>query len=388
MKAVCWHGKNDVRVDNIPEPQIVNDRDAIIKITTTAICGSDLHIYDGFIPTMEKGDVLGHEFMGEVVALGKGVSNLRIGDRVVIPFTISCGNCFFCQKSLWSLCDNSNPNAGIADKVYGHAGAALFGYSHIFGGYAGGQAQYARVPFADVGPFKVPSHLTDEQVLFLTDIFPTGYMAAENCGIEPGDTVAIWGAGPVGLFAIQSAFLLGAERVICIDHIPERLKLAEQVGAETIDYTKQDTLEELNSRTSGRGPDHCIDSVGLEAHGVSLDNVYDKAKQLARMGSDRPHVLRQAIMACRKGGTLSIPGVYGGMLDKIPFGVAHAKGLTFKMGQTHVHRYLPTLLDHIENGRVDTTFLISHRLPIDEAPHAYKIFKEKKDNCTKVVLKA
>ena len=386
MKALTWHGKNDVRVDTVPDPTIINDRDAIIKITSTAICGSDLHIYDGFIPTMEKGDILGHEFMGEVVETGKGVTNLKTGDRVVIPFTISCGNCFFCSRDLWSLCDNSNPNAGMAEKVYGYSGSALFGYSHLFGGYAGGQAEYARIPFADVGPYKVPDGLSDEQVLFLTDIFPTGYMAAENCNIQPGDTIAIWGAGPVGLFTIKSAFLLGAEKVICIDHLPERLKLAQEAGAETWDYTKGDTLEYLRQATGGRGPDACIDAVGLEAHGLSVDNVYDKAKELVRMASDRAHVLREAIIACRKGGTVSLPGVYGGLLDKIPFGAAHAKGLTFKMGQTHVHKYLPPLMDHIQNGHIDTTFLISHRFPLSEAPRGYAIFKEKKENCTKVVL--
>lgn len=387
MRALCWHGKNDVRVDTVPDPTLLNDRDAIIKITSTAICGSDLHIYNGFIPMMQEGDILGHEFMGEVVEVGKGVGNLKVGDRVIVPFTISCGGCFFCEQSLWSLCDNSNPNAPLAEKVYGYSPSALFGYSHLFGGYAGGQAEYARIPFADVGPYKVPEGLTDEQVLFLTDIFPTGYMAAENCNIQPGDTVAIWGCGPVGLFAIKSAFLLGAERVIAIDHIQERLKLAQEAGAEVLDYTKTDTLDELRERTGGRGPDSCMDAVGLEAHGASFDNIYDKAKQVARLGSDRPHVLREAIMACRKGGHVSFPGVYGGFLDKIPFGAAFNKGLTFKMGQTHVKRYLPALMDHIEKGRVDTTFLISHRLPLSEAPHAYKIFKEKEDNCTKVVLK-
>ena len=386
MKALTFHGKNDVRVDNVPDPTIINDRDAIIKITSTAICGSDLHIYNGFIPSMEKGDILGHEFMGEVVETGKGVSNLKVGDRVVIPFTISCGSCFFCNRDLWSLCDNSNPNAKMQEKVYGYAGSALFGYSHLFGGYAGGQAEYARVPFADVGPYKVPDGLTDEQVLFLTDIFPTGYMAAENCNIQPGDTIAIWGAGPVGLFAIKSAFLLGAEKVICIDHLPERLKLAQEAGAEIWDYTTGDTLDYLRQATGGRGPDACIDAVGLEAHGLSVDNVYDKAKEIARLASDRAHVLREAIIACRKGGTVSLPGVYGGLLDKIPFGAAHAKGLTFKMGQTHVHKYLPPLMEHIQQGRIDPTFLISHRFPLSEAAHGYAIFKEKKENCTKVVL--
>jgi len=325
--------------------------------------------------------------MGEIVEVGKGVTNLKIGDRVVIPFTISCGNCFFCKRALWSLCDNSNPNAAIAEKLYGYSASGLFGYSHIFGGYAGGQAEYARVPYADTGAFKVPDDLTDEQVVFLTDIFPTGYMAAENCDIQEGDTVAVWGCGPVGLFAIKSAFLLGAERVIAIDRLPERMRLAEQAGAEVLDYTKEDTLDTLRDRTGGRGPDSCIDAVGMEAHGASFDNIYDKAKQVARLGTGRPHVLREAIFACRKGGTVSVPGVYGGFLDKMPFGAAHAKGLTFKMGQTHVHKYIPRLMDHIAAGRIDPTFLISHRLPLAQAPQGYQIFKEKKDNCTKVVLK-
>jgi threonine dehydrogenase-like Zn-dependent dehydrogenase len=387
MKALCWHGKNDVRVDNVPDPSVLNDRDAILKITLTAICGSDLHIYNGFIPMMQDGDILGHEFMGEVVELGKGVTNLKIGDRVLVPFNIACGNCWFCKQDMVSLCDNSNPNAAFAEKLYGYSPSGLFGYSHIFGGYAGGQAQYVRVPFADKGCFRVPEGVEDEQVIFLTDIFPTGYMAAENCNIQEGDTVAVWGCGPVGLFTIKSAFLLGAERVIAIDHIPERLHLAQQAGAETLDYTKIDTLETLREMTGGRGPDCCIDAVGLEAHGASFDNVYDKAMQVARLGTDRPHVLREAILACRKGGTVSVPGVYGGFLDKMPFGAAHAKGLTFKMGQTHTHRYIPRLMDHIVNGRIDTTFLISHRLPLAEAPYGYEIFKAKERNCTKIVLR-
>ncbi|MES2462879.1 MAG: zinc-dependent alcohol dehydrogenase [Armatimonadota bacterium] len=387
MKALCWHGKNHVSVDNVADPKIINDRDIVIKITSTAICGSDLHLYNGFIPTMEDGDILGHEFMGEVIEKGKGVNNLAIGDRVVIPFTIACGNCLHCKKDQWSLCDNSNPNAQLPEKLYGATPSALFGYSHMYGGYAGGQAEYARVPYGDVGPYKVPEGLTDEQVLFLTDIFPTGYMAAENCNIQQGDTVAIWGCGPVGLFAIKSAFLLGAERVIAIDHVPERLKLAQEAGAEIWDYTKGSTLEYLKDTTGGEGPNSCIDAVGLEAHGLSIDNIYDKAKQLARLGSDRPHVLREAIMACGKGGYVSTPGVYGGFLDKVPFGAAFAKGLTFKMGQTHVHKYLPALMDHIVAGRIDPTFLISHTLPLEQAAHGYEIFKEKKENCTKVVLK-
>lgn len=387
MKAVCWHGANDVRVDNVPDPKIINPRDAIVKITSTAICGSDLHIYNGFIPSMQAGDILGHEFMGEVVEVGSGVNNVKIGDRVVVPFTISCGSCFFCQRDLWSLCDNSNPNALAAEKMYGHSPAALFGYSHLFGGYAGGQAEYARVPFADVGLFKVPDGLTDDQVLFLTDIFPTGYMAAENCNIQPGDTVAIWGCGPVGQFAIKSAFLLGAERVIAIDRIPERLLMAEQNGAEVINYEQIDAGEALKEMTGGRGPDSCLDAVGMEAHGTDAMALYDKVKQAVRMETDRPTALRQAIVACRKGGTMSLAGVYGGFLDKVPFGSAFNKGLTFKMGQTHVHRYLKPLLEHIQNGKIDPSFVITHRLKLDEAPHGYKIFKEKKDNCIKVVLK-
>jgi threonine dehydrogenase-like Zn-dependent dehydrogenase len=339
---------------------------------------------------MREGDILGHEFMGEVVEVGKDVKNLQKGDRVVVPFTIACGNCFFCKSDLWSLCDNSNPNAGLAEKLYGYSGSGLFGYSHIYGGYAGGQAEYARVPFADTGCLKVPDGLPDEKVLFLTDIFPTGYMAAENCNIQPGDTVAVWGCGPVGLFTIRSAFLLGASRVIAIDRFPERLALAEQSGAETINYedsSQGSTLERLHDLTGGRGPDSCIDAVGLEAHGTSFDNVYDKAKQVARLGSDRPHVLREAIYACRKGGTVSLPGVYGGFLDKIPFGAAFAKGLTFKMGQTHVHRYLRPLMERIQNNEIDPSFLITHTLPLDEAARGYAIFKNKEEDCVKVVLK-
>ncbi len=312
MKALCWHGKNDVRVDTVPDPEIINSRDIIVRITSTAICGSDLHIYNGFIPMMQTGDVLGHEFMGEVVETGRAITNLVKGDRVVIPFTIACGNCFFCKKEFYSCCDNSNPNASIADKLYGFSSSGLFGYSHLYGGYAGGQAQYARVPFADVGAFKVPDGLPDEKVLFLTDIFPTGYMAAENCGIEPGDTVAIWGCGPVGLFAIKSTFLLGAERVIAIDRVPERLQMAQNAGAEILNYEQTSVLEELKAQTGGMGPDRCIDAVGMEAHGHSPDHVMDKAMQLARLGTDRPHVFREAIMACRKAGTVPLPGVYGG----------------------------------------------------------------------------
>ena len=387
MKALCWHGANDVRVDNVPDPTIINQRDAIVKITSTAICGSDLHLYDGFIPTMQSGDIMGHEFMGEVVELGSQVKNLKKGDRVIIPFTISCGSCFFCNRDLWSLCDNSNPNAGLAEKMFGHSPAGLFGYSHLTGGYAGGQAEYARVPFADVGPLKIPDGLSDEQVLFLTDIFPTGYMAAENCDIQPGDTVAVWGCGPVGQFAIRSAFMLGADRVIAIDRIPERLQMAAAAKAEIINYEEIDAGEAVTEMTGGRGPDSCIDAVGMEAHGTGLDALYDKAKQAVRLESDRPTALRQVILACRKGGTVSIPGVYGGFVDKVPLGAAFNKGLTLKMGQTHVHRYLRPLLDRVQKGEIDPSFVITHRMKLDEAPHAYEIFKQKKDNCIKVVLK-
>ncbi|MEG4037069.1 zinc-dependent alcohol dehydrogenase [Microcoleus sp. w1-18aA5] len=387
MKALCWHGANDVRVDNVPDPTIINPRDAIVKITSTAICGSDLHLYDGFIPTMQSGDIMGHEFMGEVVELGSQVKNLKKGDRVVIPFTISCGSCFFCNRDLWSLCDNSNPNAGLAEKMFGHSPAGLFGYSHLTGGYAGGQAEYARVPFADVGPLKIPDGLSDEQVLFLTDIFPTGYMAAENCDIQPGDTVAVWGCGPVGQFAIRSAFMLGADRVIAIDRVPERLQMAAAAKAEVINYEEIDAGEAVTEMTGGRGPDSCIDAVGMEAHGTGLDALYDKAKQAVRLESDRPTALRQVIVACRKGGTVSIPGVYGGFVDKVPLGAAFNKGLTMKMGQTHVHRYLRPLLDRVQKGEIDPSFVITHRMKLDEAPHAYDIFKNKKDNCIKVVLK-
>jgi len=387
MKALCWHGANDVRVDNVPDPTIINPRDAIVKITSTAICGSDLHLYNGFIPTMQSGDILGHEFMGEVVELGSEVKNLKKGDRVIVPFTISCGSCFFCNRDLWSLCDNSNPNAGLAEKMFGHSPAGLFGYSHLTGGYAGGQAEYARVPFADVGPLKIPDGLSDEQVLFLTDIFPTGYMAAENCDIQPGDTVAVWGCGPVGQFAIRSAFMLGADRVIAIDRIPERLQMAAAAKAEIINYEEIDAGEAVTEMTGGRGPDSCIDAVGMEAHGTGLDALYDKAKQAVRLESDRPTALRQVILACRKGGTVSIPGVYGGLVDKVPLGAAFNKALTMKMGQTHVQRYLRPLLDRVQKGEIDPSFVITHRMKLDEAPHGYDIFLNKKDNCIKIVLK-
>ena len=386
MRAVCWEGKEDVRVETVPDPRIVNPRDAIIRVTSTAICGSDLHIYDGFIPSMQRGDVLGHEFMGEVVEVGRDQSRLRVGDRVVVPFTIACGACFFCREDLWSLCDNSNPNAWMAEKLYGFSGSGLFGYSHLYGGYPGGQAEYVRVPFADVGPLKVPDGLSDEQVLFLSDILPTGYMAAENCGIRPGDTVAVWGCGPVGQFAIRSAFLLGAERVIAVDRFADRLALAASAQAETIDYAQTDVPDALRALTGGQGPDACIDAVGLEAHGTTLDAWYDRAKTSMFMATDRAHALRQAIASCRKGGTVSIPGVYGGWLDKFPLGAAFAKGLTLKMGQTHVHKYMPRLLSFIEEGRIDATGIITHRAGLEDAPELYRTFRDKHDACLKVVL--
>lgn len=387
MKALCWHGANDVRVDNVPDPTIINPRDAIVKITSTAICGSDLHLYNGFIPTMQSGDIMGHEFMGEVVELGSQVKNLKKGDRVVIPFTISCGSCFFCNRDLWSLCDNSNPNAWMAEAAYGHSPAGLFGYSHMMGGYSGGQAEYVRVPFADVGCFKVPEGLADEQVLFLTDIFPTGYQAAEQAEIKPGQVVAVWGCGPVGQFTIRSAFMLGADRVIAIDRIPERLRLAEACGAETLNYEETDVLGTLRELTGGRGPDACIDAVGLEAHGAGVTGLYDQLKQAVRAETDRPIALREAIQACRKGGVVSIPGVYGGLLDKVNFGAAFNKGLTFRMGQTHMHRYIKPLMARIEGGEIDPSFVITHRLPLDQGADAYRTFRDKQDGCIKVVLK-
>jgi threonine dehydrogenase-like Zn-dependent dehydrogenase len=388
MKALCWYGKGDVRVEDVADPHIVDSRDAILRITSTAICGSDLHLYNGLMPTMEKGDVLGHEPMGEVVEVGSAVSKFKLGDRVVVPFTISCGQCFFCRNGMFSLCNTSNPNAEVARKAMGQSPAGLFGYSHMLGGFAGGQAEYLRVPFADVGPIKIPQGMPDEQVLFLSDIFPTGYMAAENCQMDHGDTVAIWGCGPVGQFAIQSAWMFGAGRVIAIDGVPERLRMAEAYGnADTINFTKEDVYDRLMEMTGGRGPDRCIDAVGTEADAASsFDAAVDRAKAAVLLGSDRPHVLREAIMCCRKGGTISIPGVYIGFLDKIPFGAAMNKGLTMKMGQTHVQKYLQPLLSKIEAGEIDPSFVITHRLKLQDAPKAYKTFRDKEDGCIKVVL--
>ena len=389
MKAICWYDKNDVQVEHVPDPTLLNPRDAVIKITCTAICGSDLHLYNGLIPTMKAGDILGHEFMGEVVEVGHAVKNLRVGDRVVVPFPIACGACFFCTNELFSLCENSNPNAWMAEKMWGHSPAGIFGYSHMLGGYAGGQAEYARVPFADVGPIKIPDGLSDEQVLFLSDIFPTGYMAAENCDIKPGDTIAVWGCGPVGQFAIKSAGMLGAERVIAIDRFPERLRMArERAGAEmTINYEEEDVYDTLMSLTGGRGPDACIDAVGMEPHAPGVFGAYDRVKQAVMLETDRPPVLRQAMMACRSGGTVSIPGVYGGFIDKVPFGSIMNRALTIKTGQTHVQRYMRPLLERIERGEIDPSFVITHRLRLDEAPRGYETFLHKQDECIKVVLK-
>ncbi len=389
MRALCWHGKSDVRVDTVPDPTIHEPTDAIIRVTSTAICGSDLHLFDGFQPTMESGDILGHEPMGIVVEVGSAVKKLKKGDRVVVPFVIACGQCFFCAKTMFSSCDTTNPNAEMAAKMMGHSPAGLFGFSHMLGGYAGGQAEYLRVPHADVGPIKIESDLEDEKVLFLSDIFPTGWMAAENAEIEPGDTVAVWGCGPVAQMCIQSCWLQGAGRVIAIDRVPERLAMARDQGrAETINFDEVDVYETLQSMTGGRGPDRCIDAVGCEAHGAgSVDAVVDKVKVAVMLATDRAHVLRQAIFCCRKGGTVSVPGVYIGMIDKFPFGGAMAKGLTLKMGQTHVQRYGKLLLEKIESGKIDPSFVITHRIPLAEAPGAYKTFRDKKDGCIKVVLK-
>lgn len=388
MRALTWHGKEDIRCESVPDPRIEDGRDAIIKVTACAICGSDLHIYGGIIPDMHAGDVIGHETMGEVVEVGSENKALKVGDRVVVPFTISCGQCFFCQRGFYSGCERSNPDAKKAAKLWGNAPAGLFGYSHLLGGYSGGQAEYLRVPFADVGPIKVPSHLSDEQVLFLSDIFPTGFMAAEFCNIIEGDTIAIWGSGPVGQMAIKSAFLLGAGRVIAVDTVPERLAMARQAGALTVDFMKEDVYERIMDLTGGRGADACIDAVGTEAESMaSLDSFIDRVKVATFMGTDRPHVLRQAIQCCRNFGTVSIVGVYGGFLDKIPMGSAINRGLTFRMAQTPVQRYLPHLLRLIEEGRIDPSFVITHRGTLEEGPELYKTFRDKKDGCIKVVLK-
>ena len=388
MKAVCWWGREQVKVVDVPDPKIINSHDAIVRVTLTAICGSDLHLYDGYVPTMMRGDILGHEFMGEVVEVGRDVKTLKPGDRVIVPFAIACGRCFFCKEQQWSLCDNTNPNAWMNEALMGYGTAGLYGYSHLYGGYSGGQAQYVRVPFADVNPLKIPDGIPDEKVLFLTDIFPTGYMAAENCGIKPGDTIAVWGCGPVGLFAIRSAWLLGAERVIAIDRYPERLQLAQSDGkTEILDDSEGEVFDTLKQMTGGRGPDACIDAVGMEAHGNTLDALMDRAKQALKLQFDRAHVLRQALHACRKGGTVSIPGVYAGFIDKVPFGTAFGKGLTLKMGQTHVQKYTKPLLDRIMRGEIDPSFVITHRVKLDDAPEMYKTFRDKQDDCIKVVMR-
>ena len=388
MRALTWHGRHDVRVDTVPDPEIVNPRDAILRITSTAICGSDLHLYDGYIPTMRAGDVLGHEFMGEVVEVGTRTT-LKKGQRVIVPFTISCGNCFFCSKQQFSACDNANPaeTSDASDLLMGHPMGAAFGYAHLTGGYAGGQAEYVRVPYSDVGPTVVPDHLEDEEVLFLTDILPTGWQAAVNADIEPGDTIAIWGAGPVGLFAIQSALILGAARVIVIDHFPTRLSLARGLGAEVLNYEEVDVREALDEMTGGIGPDAVIDCVGMESHGMSIDNVVDTMKAHLFLTTERPHALRQAILACRKGGRVSIPGVYGGFADKFPLGQMMEKGLTIKQGQTHVQKFTKQLLAMIEEGKFDTTFLISHRASLEDGPEMYRHWHDEQNSYTKIVLK-
>ena len=389
MRALTWHGKHDVRVDTVPDPKIVNPRDAIIKITSTAICGSDLHLYDHTIPTMKAGDVLGHEFMGEVVEVGPGNTKLSVGQRVVVPFVIACGQCFFCQKQQFAACDNSNPaeTADMSELLYGYPMTGAFGYSHLTGGYAGGQAEYVRVPYSDVGPIVIPDGIEDDKVLFLSDILPTGWMAAVNCDIQPEETVAVWGCGPVGLFAIQSAFALGAHRVIAIDHYPHRLDLAKSLGAEVINFEEVDVREALVEMTGGIGPDACIDAVGMESHGVTADSVMDKVKTAIKLETDQTHGLRQVIIACRKGGRISIPGVYGGVTDKFPIGALMEKGLSVKSGQTHVQKYMPELLKLIMEDKLNTTFMISHHLDLEQAPDGYKMFKEKQNEVTKVVLR-
>ena len=389
MKATCWMSKTDVRVQQVPDPKILNERDAIVRVSSTAICGSDLHLYNGFVPTMQSGDILGHEFMGEIVETGPAVKNLKAGDRVVVPFPIACGACAQCRRGLFSLCENTNPNAWMAEKLWGYSPAGIYGYSHLTGGYPGGQSEYARVPFADVNPLKIPAGMPDEQALFLSDILPTGYMGAEMCNIQPGDTIAVWGCGPVGQFAIKSARLLGAERVIAIDRLPYRLRVArEGAGAtETINYEEIDLYDALKDMTGGRGPDACIDAVGLEAHLPGAVGAYDRIKQATGLESDRPHALREAIMACRNGGTVSIIGVYGGFIDKFPIGSLMNRSLTIKTGQCHVQRYMKPLLERIQKGEIDPSFIITHRLPLDEAARGYDMFVNKYDDCLKVVLK-
>ena len=389
MRALRWHGKHDIRCDNhVPDPSIEDPRDAIIKVSSCAICGSDLHLYDGFMPGMQHGDIMGHEFMGEVMEVGSANKKLKVGDRVVVPFTIVCGECDQCRRGNFSVCERTNRNKDVADKVFGHTTAGLYGYTHLTGGYAGGQAEFVRVPYADVGPVVVPDGMTDEQVLFLGDILPTGWQAAAQCDIQPTDTVAVWGAGPVGQFTIRSAIMMGAEQVISIDNVPERLSMARAGGAITINFDEESVLERLKELTRGKGPEKCIDSVGMEAHAArSIDSMYDRAKQALMMESDRPHVLREMIYVCRPAGILSIPGVYGGLIDKIPFGAAMNKGLTFRMGQTHVNRWTDDLLKRIQEGQIDPSFVITHSVSLEQGPEMYKTFRDKHDGCIKVVLK-
>lgn len=388
MRAVCWHGKHDVRVDTVPDPQIVSRGDVIVKVTLTCICGSDLHLYNGVIPAMKKGDILGHEFVGEIVEAGPGVTRFRAGDRVIVPFPISCGACWYCKHELWSLCDNTNPNSLMMENIYGDTGAGIFGYSHLYGGYSGGQAEYVRVPFADVGLEKIPDGIPDEQVVLLTDVFPTAYQAATYCNINPGDTVAVWGCGPIGLLAMKSALHLGAERVIGIDRFPERLQMAHtRCRADVLNYEEVDVAKELQNMTGGRGPDSCIDAVGMEAAGTGIEGAYDSIKQTLRLESDRSSALRQLIKACRKGGTLSISGVYGGFVDKMPMGAIFAKGLTMRGGQAHVHKYLPHLVKLVQDQQIDPSFIITHRMQLEDAPRGYRMFRDKEDSCIKIVLK-
>ena len=387
MRALCWHGKKDIRCDTVPDPLIEEPRDVIVKVTSCAICGSDLHLYDGFMPGMESGDIMGHEFMGEVVEVGSPNHKLKVGDRVVVPFTIACGECDQCRRGYFSVCERSNRNKEMADKIFGHTTAGLFGYTHLTGGYPGGQAEYVRVPYADVTPVKVPGGLSDEQVLFLGDIFPTGWQAVVQCDIEPTDTVAIWGCGPVGQFCVRSAVLLGALKVIAIDNVPERLAMAQAGGATKINFAEESVVERLNELTAGKGPEKCIDAVGMEAHATAtLDSIYDRAKQAVMMESDRPHVLREMAYVCRPAGVLSVPGVYGGLIDKFPFGMVMNKGLTIRTGQTHVNRWTDDLLRRIEEGQIDPTFVITHRVGLEDGPAMYETFRDKRDGCVKVVL--
>ncbi|WP_181708416.1 zinc-dependent alcohol dehydrogenase [Chthonobacter rhizosphaerae] len=388
MKALVWHGKKDIRCESVPDPRIEDGRDVIIKVSSCAICGSDLHLYDGFVPGMKSGDIMGHEFMGEVMEVGRDNKKLKVGDRIVVPFTIICGECDQCKRGNFSVCERTNRNKDLAEKAFGRTTAGLFGYTHLTGGYPGGQAEYVRVPFADAGPVKVPSSLSDEQVLFLTDIFPTGWQAAVQCDIEPTDTVAIWGAGPVGQMAIRSAILLGAKQVIAIDNVPERLSMARAGGAITINFDEESVVERIDELTDRKGPEKCIDAVGMEAHASrSIDSMVDRAKQAVMLESDRPHVLREMMYLCRPAGVLSVPGVYGGLVDKLPFGAAMNKGLTIRMGQTHVNRYIHDLLRMIEEGKIDPSFVITHTVPLDKGPDMYKAFRDKEDGCIKVVLK-